>query len=63
MLRAARAKRKLRKISGMEARFKRYTNHIISKGLVAVAEGTMRALALEDLKGIHCARSVDESIR
>jgi transposase len=47
------SKRKLRKISGREAGFKRYTNHVIIKELVAAAEGTMRALALEDFKGIR----------
>jgi IS605 OrfB family transposase len=49
------AKRKLRRISGREARFKRYTNHVISKRLVTVAKGTKRAIALEDLVGI-CSR-------
>ncbi len=44
------SKRKLRRVSGREARFKRYTNHVVSKGLVAVAEGTKRAIALEDLR-------------
>jgi putative transposase len=47
------AKRHLRKVSGREARFKRYVNHRISKDLVAVAKGTMRAIALEDLGGIR----------
>ncbi|MCX6656230.1 MAG: transposase [Candidatus Bathyarchaeota archaeon] len=47
------AKRHLRKLSGREARFKRQVNHIISKELVAVAKGTKRALALEDLRGIR----------
>ena len=47
------AKRHLRKLSGRERRFKRQTNHVISKELVAVAKGTRRALALEDLKGIR----------
>jgi IS605 OrfB family transposase len=52
------SKRKLRRIAGRESRFKRYTNHVISKGLVAVAEGTKRALALEDLKGIRSRTTV-----
>ena len=47
------SKRKLRRIAGREARFKRYTNQVISKELVAVAEGTKRAIVLEDLKGIR----------
>ena len=46
------AKRRLRRLSGQEARFARDTNHTISKRLVAVAEHTKRAVALEDLKGI-----------
>jgi putative transposase len=47
------AKRRLRKLSGQEARFARDTNHTISKRLVSVAKRTKRALALEDLKGIR----------
>jgi IS605 OrfB family transposase len=47
------AKRHLRKLSGREARFKRQVNHKISKELVVVAKGTMRALALEDLREIR----------
>ncbi len=47
------AKRHLRKLSGRETRFKKQTNHVISKKIVAVAEGTKRAIALEDLKGIR----------
>ncbi|MDD3857630.1 MAG: transposase [Methanoculleus sp.] len=46
------AKRKLRQISGRERRFKTNTNHIISKQIVCVAQGTKRRIALEDLKGI-----------
>jgi putative transposase len=52
------SKRKLRKLSGREAGFKRYTNHVISKGLVADAIGTMRAIALEDLAGIRSRTTV-----
>jgi IS605 OrfB family transposase len=52
------SKRKLKRIAGREARFKRYTNHVISKELVAAAEGTGRALALEDLKGIRTRTTV-----
>jgi IS605 OrfB family transposase len=47
------AKRHLRKLSGKERRFKKQTNHVISKELVVVAKGTKRALALEDLRGIR----------
>ncbi len=52
------AKRKLRKLSGRERRFKKQTNHVISKGLVAVAKGTKRAIALEDLVGIRSRTTV-----
>jgi IS605 OrfB family transposase len=52
------SKRKLKRIAGREARFKRYTNHVISKELVAVAKGTRRAIALEDLKGIRLRTTV-----
>jgi IS605 OrfB family transposase len=47
------AKRKLKKLSGRQARFQTYVNHVISKRLVQKAQGTGRAIALEDLKGIR----------
>jgi len=47
------AKRKLRKLAGKEARFRKYTNHVISKEIVQTAERTARGIALEDLKGIR----------
>ena len=47
------AKRRLRKLSGKQARFQKHTNHCISKALVLDAERTGRGLALEDLKGIR----------
>ena len=46
------AKRRLRKISGRERRFKTNTNHVISKQIVCAAQDTKRGIALEDLKGI-----------
>jgi IS605 OrfB family transposase len=52
------AKRHLRKLSGREARFKKQTNHVISKDLVFVAKGTKRGLALEELKGIRSQTTV-----
>ena len=52
------AKRHLRKLSGRETRFKKQTNHVISKKIVAVAEGTKRAIALEDLRGIRLRTTV-----
>ena len=57
------SKRKLRRIAGNEARFKRYTNHVISKELVAVAKVTKRALALEDLAGIRSRTTVRKEQR
>jgi putative transposase len=49
------AKRKLKKLSGKQARFQKYTNHTISKRLVEKAQDTCRAIALEDLSGIRKA--------
>lgn len=46
-------RRKLQRISGREARFRKHTNHVIAKALVATAKGTERGIALEDLKGIR----------
>jgi len=47
------ARRKLRRISGRQARYQRDINHTISKRLVAEAQRTGRAIALEDLRGIR----------
>ena len=47
------AKRKLKKLSGKQKRFQKDTNHVISKRIVANAQRTKRAIALEDLKGIR----------
>lgn len=44
------AKRHLKKLSGREARFKRHTNHVISKRIVSVAKDTERGIGIEDLK-------------
>jgi IS605 OrfB family transposase len=57
------AKRHLKRLSGKEANFRRNTNHIISKRLVAKAKDTHRLLALEDLKGIRQRVSVNHSQR
>lgn len=48
-----RSERKLRQLSGKQARFQTDTNHCISKYLVNKAQGTGRAIALEDLTGIR----------
>jgi IS605 OrfB family transposase len=47
------AKRRLRKLSGKQARFQKHTNHCIAKALVSDAERTGRGLALERLTGIR----------
>ena len=47
------AKRLLKKLSGKEARFAKDVNHTISKQVVKLAQGTRRAIALEDLGGIR----------
>ena len=47
------AKRKLKQVSGREQRFRKDTNHIISKELVAVAKGTASRIVLEDLTHIR----------
>jgi len=47
------AKKKLRRLSGKEARFRRHENHCISKTIVQTAKRTGRGIALEDLRGIR----------
>ncbi|HEX5553594.1 MAG TPA: transposase, partial [Chitinophagaceae bacterium] len=47
------AKRRLKKLSGKERKFKKDTNHIISKEIVADAKRTHCGIAMEDLKGIR----------
>ena len=47
------SKRKLKKISGRQARFQKDTNHRISKAIVLTAERTQSGIALEDLSGIR----------
>src|SRR2546428_9606094 len=46
-------RRKLKNLSGKEARFRRDTNHVISKRLVEKATDIHRGIALEELKGIR----------
>ena len=52
------AKRKLKQVSGHEARFRSDENHRISKYLVAKAKDTGCAIALEDLSGINTRTTV-----
>jgi IS605 OrfB family transposase len=47
------AKRKLKQLAGKQQRFQRNENHCISKTIVLNAQGTKRAISLEDLKGIR----------
>lgn len=47
------AKRRLKRMAGKEARFRRWVNHTISKQLVAYAKDTKAALGLEDLTHIR----------
>lgn len=52
------AKRKLKRVSGRERRFKKDANHVISKRIVSKAKGTTRTIALENLKGIRSRATV-----
>lgn len=47
------SRRRLRVLAGQEARFAKHTNHVISKGIVAKAKRTKRAIAVEDLTHIR----------
>jgi IS605 OrfB family transposase len=47
------AKKKLKRIAGKEARFRKQENHCISKAIVATAKDTSRGIAVEDLTGIR----------
>lgn len=47
------ARRRLKARRRKQRRFQQHTNHRISKRLVAVAQGTDRGIALENLKGIR----------
>lgn len=47
------AKKKLKRIAGKEARFRKHENHRIAKAIVEAAEGTGRGIAVEDLRYIR----------
>ncbi len=47
------AKRHLKKLSGKEARFKKNTNHVISKRIVQKAKATEQGIAIEELRHIR----------
>jgi len=57
------AKRRLKKIGDRERKFRRDVNHCISKQIVAHAEGTKSAIALEDLLGINARATVRKKER
>jgi IS605 OrfB family transposase len=52
------ARRLLKKRRRKERRFATHVNHTVSKRIVAVAKGTHRAIALEDLGGIRARSTV-----
>lgn len=47
------AKRRLKKLAGKEARFRKHTNHCLTKAIVQTAERTGRGIAIEELGGIR----------
>ena len=57
------AKRKLKKISKKESRFRRDLNHQISKKIVTKAKGTNSNISIENLKGIRSSITVKKSQR
>lgn len=48
-----RIRKKLKRTAHRESRFRRNTNHVLSKRIVAKAKDTLRGIALEELKGIR----------
>src|SRR6202048_5427553 len=55
------AKRHLKKLSGREARFKRNTNHVISKRIVAKAKANGQTIAIEELR--HIRQRTERTVR
>jgi putative transposase len=55
------AKRHLKKLSGKEARFKRNTNHVISKRIVQKAKANGQAIAIEELR--HIRQRTERTVR
>ena len=47
------AKKKLKRVAGQEARFRRHENHCIAKAIVGLAKDTGRGIAVENLGGIR----------
>lgn len=56
-------RRRLKKLAGKERRFATHINHVISKHIVAKAQDTTRAIALEQLTGIRDRVTVRKSQR
>jgi IS605 OrfB family transposase len=57
------SRRRLRQLAGQERRFAKHVNHCLSKRIVAKAECTKRALALEDLTHIRTRMKARRSQR
>ncbi len=55
------AKRRLKKLSGRESRFRRNTNHVISKHIVRKAKSAKKAIAIEDLR--HISSRTERTVR
>src|SRR3989441_10277517 len=55
------AKRHLKKLSGKEARFRKNTNHVISKRIVQKAKTHRQAIAIEELR--HIRKRTDSTVR
>jgi len=62
-VKTASARKRKKKLGNREARFKRDTNHRISKALVRKAKDTNRAIALEDLRHLRGRTTVRKSQR
>lgn len=52
------SRKKLKRLAGCEARFRRHENHCISKTLVTTCKDTGRGIALENLQGISARTTV-----
>lgn len=57
------AKRKLKKLSGREARFAKDTNHVVSKAIVETAKHNHLGVAVENLTGITKRVRVKKAVR
>src|SRR2546421_1004009 len=55
------AKRHLKKLSGKEARFRKNTNHVISKRIVQKAKQHSQGIAIEDLR--HIRQRTERTVR